>query len=68
LNIRPETAAFFGAFVPIQAEPFKACINFLKRSFLKTAPVGVFNPKNEYAFMTAGEKIIEERRSRAAHM
>src|SRR5439155_25894449 len=68
LQIRPETSADVGAFVPIEAKPVESVTN-RRHCFLDVAClVGVFDAQNEFAAVMPGKKPVEKRSARSANV
>ena len=66
LEVGPAFAAAFGAFVPLQAQPFQAGEDLGQGLGLVAFLVGVLDAQDEGAAVMAGEQKIEQGRARAA--
>lgn len=66
LEVGAEVSAFFGAFIPIEAEPVQAVEDSLACFVGVSCFVGVFDAEDEGAAVFSCEEPVEERGSRAA--
>src|SRR5205085_9659970 len=68
LERRPEITADLRTFIPVDLEPFQSFINSGRSLLCIARSIGIYGSQNQFAFVMASKKPVEQRRPSAADM